>query len=228
MTILTPINAIWFLMGTILGIIAGALPGIGASLTMALLIPITFYLPPERGLITLIAAWAAAVYGGSISSILINTPGTGGNVATTFDGFPMARNGKARVALGLSATSSMIGGIFGVATLIIPGIKANNFPAFLIAAAVLGLINAFIRPALWFLTAPLSVLTFGLFALVINALMIMLAAALVPNFEVKGFGSAFLGAVIMAIVGVIGFVLFAWLTDADISWSSYEYHSQTY
>jgi len=119
MTILTPINAIWFLMGTILGIIAGALPGIGASLTMALLIPITFYLPPERGLITLIAAWAAAVYGGSISSILINTPGTGGNVATTFDGFPMARNGKARVALGLSATSSMIGGIFGVATLII-------------------------------------------------------------------------------------------------------------
>ena len=115
----------------------------------------------------------------------------------------------------------------GFATLIIPGIKANNFPAFLIAAAVLGLINAFIRPALWFLTAPLSVLTFGLFALVINALMIMLAAALVPNFEVKGFGSAFLGAIIMALIGVIGFIMMPLLTGEDINWTSYEYHSQT-
>jgi len=116
----------------------------------------------------------------------------------------------------------------GFATLLIPGIKAKNFFAFLIAAAVLGLINTFIRPALWFLTAPLSVVTFGLFALVINALMIMLAAALVPNFEVKSFGSAFLGAVIMAIIGVIGFISIPLLTGADINWYSYEYHSQTY
>ena len=116
----------------------------------------------------------------------------------------------------------------GFATLIIPGIKANNFLAFIIAAAVLGLINAFIRPALWFLTAPLSVLTFGLFALVINALMIMLAAALVPNFEVKGFGSAFLGAIIMAIIGIISFITVPLLTGADITWYSYEYPSQTF
>lgn len=115
----------------------------------------------------------------------------------------------------------------GFATLIIPGIKANNFLAFLIAAAVLGLINAFIRPALWLLTAPLSVLTFGLFALVINALMIMLAAVLVPNFAVKGFGSAFLGAIIMALIGVIGFIITPLFTDADITWYSYEYDSQT-
>ena len=116
----------------------------------------------------------------------------------------------------------------GLATLIIPGIKANNFPAFLIAATVLGLINAFIRPALWFLTAPLSVLTFGLFALVINALMIMLAAALVPNFEVKGFGSAFLGAIIMALIGIIGFIMMPLFSGADINWYSYEYQSQTF
>ena len=116
----------------------------------------------------------------------------------------------------------------GFATLIIPGIKANSFPAFLIAAAVLGLINAFIRPALWLLTAPLSVLTFGLFILVINALMIMLAAALVPNFEVKGFGSALLGAIIMALIGIIGFIVMPLLTGADINWYSYEYQSQTF
>lgn len=116
----------------------------------------------------------------------------------------------------------------GFATLIIPGIKTDNLIAFIIAAAVLGLINAFIRPVLWFLTAPLSVVTFGLFALIINALMIMLAAALVPNFSVKGFGSAFLGAVIMAIIGVIGFISIPLLTGADVNWYSYEYSSQTY
>jgi len=113
----------------------------------------------------------------------------------------------------------------GFATLIISGIKANNFLSFLIAATVLGIINAFIRPALWFLTAPLTVITFGLFALVINALMIMLAAALVPGFQVKSFGSAFLGAVIMAIIGVLGFIAIPLLTGAEINWTTYEYHS---
>ncbi len=113
----------------------------------------------------------------------------------------------------------------GFATLLISGIKAKSLLSFFIAAAVLGLINTFIRPALWFLTAPLSVLSFGIFALVINAFMIMLAAALVPNFEVKSFGSAFLGAIIMAIIGVIGFIALAVLTGADINWYSFEYHS---
>jgi putative membrane protein len=116
----------------------------------------------------------------------------------------------------------------GFAILIVPGLKVKNLVDFIIAAAVLGLINAFIRPLLWFLTAPLSVLTFGLFTLVINALMIMLATALVPNFEVKGFGSAFLAAIIMAIVAIIGFVFIPLLTGADINWTSYEYHSQSY
>ena len=115
----------------------------------------------------------------------------------------------------------------GIATLITPGIKANSFLTFLIAATVLGLINAFIRPVLWLLTAPLSVLTFGLFVFVINALMIMLTAALAPGFEVRGFGSALLAAIIMAVVGVIGFIAVALLTGADISWYSYEYHSRT-
>lgn len=114
----------------------------------------------------------------------------------------------------------------GAATLIVPGIRANNFVTFLLTAAVLGLINVFLRPALWFLTAPLSVLTFGLFALVINALMIMLAAALVPGYSVKGFGSAFLGAVIMAIIGLIMFIAIPVFTDAEINWQTYEYHSQ--
>jgi putative membrane protein len=116
----------------------------------------------------------------------------------------------------------------GITTLISPGIKANGFFTFIIAATLLGLINTFIRPLLWLLTAPLSVLTFGLFLLVINALMIMLTAALVPGFEVKGFGSALLAAIIMAIIAVIGFISMALLTGADINWYSYEYHSKTF
>ena len=116
----------------------------------------------------------------------------------------------------------------GVASLITPGIKAKSFLTFLVAATVLGLINAFIRPVLWLLTAPLSVLTFGLFLLVINALMIMLAAAIVPGFEVKGFGSALLAAIIMAVIGLIAFVAVALLTGADIDFTSVEYHSRTF
>jgi putative membrane protein len=129
-------------------------------------------------------------------------------------------------ALLITWLATVIG--LGFATLIVPGIKSDNLVSFFIAATVLGIINAFIRPVLWFLTAPLSVLTFGLFALVINALMIMLAASIVPNFTVRSFGSAFLGAVIMAIIGVIGFILVPLLTGADINWYSYEYQSQTY
>lgn len=113
------------------------------------------------------------------------------------------------------------------ATLMVAGIQAKNAVAFVIAAMALGLINAFLRPVLWFLTAPLSVLTLGLFALVINALMIMLAAAVVPNFNVKGFASAFLGAIIMAIIGMLGFILLPLFTGAEINWYSYQYQSQT-
>ena len=129
-------------------------------------------------------------------------------------------------ALLINLLATAIG--LGCTTLVVSGIKVKSFSAFLIAATVLGLINAFIRPVLWLITAQLSVLTFGLFALVINALMIMLAASLVPGFEVKGFGSAFIGAVIMALIGAIGFVSILLLTGADINWYSYEYHSQSF
>lgn len=116
----------------------------------------------------------------------------------------------------------------GLAALLVPGIKIKSLWGFIFAAMVLGLINAFIRPALWVLTAPLSIVSFGLFALVINAFMIMLAAWLVPNFEVKGFVSAFLGALIMALTGIIAIVSLAYLSGAEISWSSYQYHNQTF
>ena len=106
----------------------------------------------------------------------------------------------------------------GIVTLLIPGIRARRMSSFLLAAFILGLINAFIRPVLWLLTLPLTVLTFGLFALVINALMIMLTAMLVKGFEVDGFISALFAAVIMALLGLLGFALLEWWLMGDVQW----------
>jgi putative membrane protein len=91
----------------------------------------------------------------------------------------------------------------GLATLLLPGIESKNTISFVITATLLGLINATLRPILWLLTAPLSVVTFGIFLLVINALMIKLAAAFVPGYRVNSFGTAFLAAIIMAITTAI-------------------------
>lgn len=88
--------------------------------------------------------------------------------------------------------------------LLLPGIRLRGLVATLIAAAVLGVANAVLRPLLLLLSLPLNLVTLGLFTLVINALMLLLASALVPGFEVRGFWPAFLGAVVL---GVISFLL---------------------
>lgn len=105
-----------------------------------------------------------------------------------------------------------------VVTWIVPGVRARSASGLLWAALVLGLVNAFIRPVLWLLTLPLTVLTFGLFALVVNAFTLWLTAAMVRDFEIDGFGSAFLGALVMALLGVLGFVLLHWLTLGEVHW----------
>jgi putative membrane protein len=83
---------------------------------------------------------------------------------------------------------------------LLPGVKVEGFFAALVTALILGLINAFIRPVLILLTLPLNILTLGLFTLVINALLIMLAAAIVPGFTVQGFWWALLFGLVLAIV----------------------------
>ena len=85
---------------------------------------------------------------------------------------------------------------------LIPGISISNFWADLIAAAVIELINIFIKPALVFLTLSINILTLGLFVLVINALLFMLVAYVVPGVEVDGFWSAFLGSLILSILSI--------------------------
>jgi putative membrane protein len=110
---------------------------------------------------------------------------------------------------------------FGIwlVTRIVPGVRVLSTRGLWQAALVLGLVNAIIKPVLWFLTLPLTVLTFGLFALVVNAFMLQLTAWLVADFRVKGFGSALLAALVMAVLGLVEFVIVQWLTFGYIQWT---------
>jgi putative membrane protein len=87
-----------------------------------------------------------------------------------------------------------------LAAYLIPGVIVRSVPALLIAALVLGLVNALVRPVLTILTLPITIITLGLFYLVVNGAAFGLAAALVPGFEIAGFGSAILGALIVSLV----------------------------
>jgi putative tricarboxylic transport membrane protein len=100
-------------VGTVVGTVIGALPGLSAVSGVALVLPFTFTLEPAVGLIMLAAVYMSAEYGGSISAILINTPGTSGAACTILDGTPLTRKGQAQEALYISLLSSTIGGAFG-------------------------------------------------------------------------------------------------------------------
>jgi len=105
-----------------------------------------------------------------------------------------------------------------IVTAIVPGVRAHSTTDLIVAALILGLINAFIRPLLWVLTFPLTVLSFGLFALFINAFMIQLTAMLVPGFEVDDFASALLAAIILVLLAVTGFVFVEWFMFDGVFW----------
>ena len=109
----------WLVAGVLIGIIVGSLPGLGASLGMAILLPLTLTLDGVSAIILLISIYSGAMYSGSISAILVNAPGTSAAAATTFDGYPLSRQGQAVTALSLSATSSALAGFFTITALIV-------------------------------------------------------------------------------------------------------------
>ncbi len=113
-TAIQPINLLLVSFGGFLGTIVGMLPGLGPATAVAILIPITFGMDPTSALILMAAIYYGAMYGGSRSSILLNTPGDGSAIAATFDGYPMAKNGQAGQALAISAIASLIGGVIAV------------------------------------------------------------------------------------------------------------------
>ncbi|MCB8814212.1 tripartite tricarboxylate transporter permease [Desulfosporosinus shakirovi] len=108
-----PFNFLLIIVGLTGGIVIGALPGLTATMGVALMVPITFAMNPISGLVMLGAIYSGAIYGGSNSAILINTPGTPSSVATTFDGWPMTQKGDAEGALNASLLASAFGGVIG-------------------------------------------------------------------------------------------------------------------
>lgn len=140
--------------GTVYGIVIGVLPGLGPSAGMALAIPLVMSWHPATALIFMGALYKCSNYGGSLTAILVNTPGDASNAATILDGYPMCQGGKGGVALGLSATSAMVGGTVGMICLMFAAPYLADFalefgPAeyFLTALLALSLIAAVVQGA---------------------------------------------------------------------------------
>jgi putative tricarboxylic transport membrane protein len=110
----SPINLAYLLVGVMVGMIVGIIPGFGPSAALAILLPVTFGMEPTGAVIMLAAIYYGAQYGGTITSILLNTPGESSSVASTFDGYPLAQQGRAGPALVMQAVASFIGGTLGV------------------------------------------------------------------------------------------------------------------
>ena len=115
--VLDPYLLLLIFLTTIIGVVIGVLPGLGATTGAALLLPFTLTMEPVHAIAVLATIYVSATFAGSITAILINTPGTAAAAATTFDGYPLAQRGEAGRALGVAVVSSTIGGIFSVIVL---------------------------------------------------------------------------------------------------------------
>ena len=115
---LTLLNIMLALGGVIAGTVIGSLPGLTATMAVAVLVPITFSMPTASALILMGAIYTGAIYGGAYAAILLNTPGTPSAIATTFDGFPMAKRGDGDLAVTLACLASVTGGFVGAAFLL--------------------------------------------------------------------------------------------------------------
>lgn len=114
-----PTNFFLIVVGMLLGFLMGMLPGLGGTVTLALLIPLTYGMDPLVAFMLFAAALGGTNFGGSVTAILINTPGSAPNAATLLDGYPMTRNGEAGRAIGASAAASALGAFFGIFLLLI-------------------------------------------------------------------------------------------------------------
>src|SRR5262247_3402908 len=111
---LSPFNLLLMLIGVVLGVIIGVLPGLGGANGIAILLPLTFTMTPTSAIIMLSCIYWGALFGGAITSVLFNIPGEPWSVATTFDGHPLAQQGRAGSALTAAFTSSFVGALIAV------------------------------------------------------------------------------------------------------------------
>jgi putative tricarboxylic transport membrane protein len=123
----TPMNLLYAFVGCVLGTLIGVLPGLGPAAGTAILIPVTFSLDPIGGIIMLTSIYYGAMYGGTITSVLVNVPGEAASVVTCLDGYQMARKGRAGQALGIAAIGSFIGGTFATFALMVVALPLANY-----------------------------------------------------------------------------------------------------
>ena len=146
MAVLTPGNMLLLLAGVMLGMIVGVMPGLGPSAGLAILLPLTFTMDPTGAVVMLAAVYYGAMYGGTITSVLINTPGESATVASTFDGYPLAKAGRAGPALVMAAVGSFVAGTVGailisIAAPVTASVAASFGPPELFLVVVLGLLT---------------------------------------------------------------------------------------
>jgi len=143
-TALTAENLMWCFVGVLMGTVIGVLPGLGSTTGVAILLPLTLGLEPVTALIMLAGIYYGAQYGGTITSVLISTPGEASTVVTTIDGYQMARRGRAGAALSISAIGSFVAAIISLALLVVLAPPFAEFalsfgPPEMLAVMVLGL-----------------------------------------------------------------------------------------
>jgi putative tricarboxylic transport membrane protein len=170
---LKPMNLLWGFIGVTLGTFVGVLPGVGPALTVAMLLPLTVKLDPTGALIMFAGIYYGAMFGGSTTTILLNTPGESGSIATAFEGNRMARNGRAGPALATSAIGSFVAGT--IATILLT----------LLAPLVVELALKF-SPADYFALMAFAFIT---------------VAAVLGNSTVRGLTSLFLG-LFLGLIGI--------------------------
>lgn len=117
--LLTPQNMLVMVIGILAGLLVGALPGFQANMGVALMIPLTYSMSPDTGLLMLVSLYAAAIYGGSITAILFHTPGTTASAATAIEGFALTKEGRAGTAIRIATWCSSIGGLVGAISLLL-------------------------------------------------------------------------------------------------------------
>src|SRR5690606_34544057 len=118
-TALTPVNLMWAAVGVLLGTAIGVLPGIGPAMAVALLLPVTYGLEPTGAFIMFAGIYYGGMFGGSTTSILLNTPGESASVVAAIEGYPMAKRGRAPQALAASAIGNFVGGLIGTIALVL-------------------------------------------------------------------------------------------------------------
>lgn len=142
--ILNPTSLLLIAVGVCVGILGGAIPGISPSMAVALLLPMTYSMSPIQGIIMLMGIYIGANYGGSITAVAINTPGTPSAAVTSFDGYPLAKSGRGGEAMGISLWASVFGGIIGAVILMLCSVPLAKlalkfWPSEYFALCVMGL-----------------------------------------------------------------------------------------